>query len=217
MERLSFDDLYSGSCTLACSGALALLLYPKLLELQAKHPSLIIKLKAAPNHQILDEIKEGVIDQGIITDMPNKNLFDIEELGEEELCLVVPANTNTNKSKKQLLTDTGLISHPDAEYYLSLYCAQSEDEELKQLDISKIPVVGYINQISQILQPIAKGMGFTVLPRSAVDSFQDLQYLEILKPKKPVIETLYLVRKRARTLPARYTTLNSTIKSSWAQ
>ncbi|MDP5138668.1 LysR substrate-binding domain-containing protein, partial [Rheinheimera baltica] len=112
--------------------------------------------------------------------------------------------------------DLGLINHPDAEHYLSLYFKQSKEQELTQLDVSKIPVIGSINQISQILEPIAQGIGFTVLPKSAVDSFPSPERLKVLKPKQPVMESLYLVCKKNRVLPARYDTFNSIIRQTWA-
>mgnify|MGYP000016099932 FL=1 len=204
MERLAFDDPFSGDCTLACSGALALMLYPKLLDLQVQHPQLVVKLKAAPNNQILNEIQTGIIDLGIITDAPIHSLFDVVELGREQLCLVLPASVETDDYGKNLLTELGLINHPDAEHYLSLYLAQSQESDFTHLSIKEIPVTGYVNQISQILQPVAKGLGFTVLPKSAVDTFQDPQHLKILNLKKPVIETLYMVKKRNRVLPSRF-------------
>lgn len=215
-EQLSFDDPLSGECTLACSGSVALLLYPKLLQLQNKHPNIHINIKAAPNHQILADIKNGHIDQGIVTDIPNEIFFDFEELGQEELCLILPLKATTNDSWEQLLLDLGLINHPDAEHYLSLYFKQSKEQELTQLDVSKIPVIGSINQISQILEPIAQGIGFTVLPKSAVDSFPSPERLKVLKPKQPVMESLYLVCKKNRVLPARYDTFNSIIRQTWA-
>lgn len=213
LEQLAFDDPFSGHCTLACSGALALLLYPKLLDLQVQHSQLVVKLKAAPNHQILKEIQTGIVDLGIITDVPNQSLFDVQELGQEQLCLVLPANIETDGYDENLLTDLGLIDHPDAEHYLSLYFAQSQEANFSHLSIKQIPVTGYVNQISQILQPVAKGLGFTVLPKSAVDAFPEPQQLKIFNPQKPVIETLYRVKKRNRALPARFETLNSTLQA----
>ncbi len=215
-EQLNFDDPFSGKCSLACSGSVTLLLYPKLLKLQHQHPTIHINLKAAPNHQILSDIKNEQVDQGIVTDIPNESFFDFEKLGQEELCLILPKNTSTKTSWKQLLLELGLISHPDAEHYLSLYFRQSEEQELKQLDIGKIPVIGSINQISQILEPLTQGIGFTVLPKSAVDSFHSPERLKILKPQQPVKENLYLVYKKNRKLPARYEDFNSIIRQMWA-
>lgn len=213
-EQLNFDDPLSGKCALACSGSLALLLYPKLLKLQARYSNMHINIKAAPNQQILHDIKNGFVDQGIVTDIPNDSFFDFEELGQEELCLVLPKTSDLDKNWTLLIMETGLISHPDAEHYLSLYFRQCEEQELKQLDIAKIPVVGSINQISQILEPIANGIGFTVLPKSAVDSFHRPERLSILEPKTPVLERLYLVRKKNRELPKRYDEFNSVIQQA---
>jgi len=214
-EQLNFDDPYSGECSLACSGSVALSLYPKLLKLQNEHPNIHVNIKAAPNHDILADIKNGRIDQGIVTNVPNESFLDFEELGQEELCLIVPQKANVKSSLKQLLLDLGLIHHPDAEHYLSLYFQQSKEQELTQLEIGKIPVISSINQISQILEPISQGMGFTVLPKSAVDSFHSPNRLKVLKLKQPVMESLYLVCKKNRVLPARYNTFNSIIRHIW--
>jgi DNA-binding transcriptional LysR family regulator len=212
LEKLTFDNPFAGDYTIACSGALALILYPQLLDLQTQHSKLIVQLKAAPNHQILNEIQQGIIDIGIVTHIPNHSLFDVQKLGREQLCLVIPADVETDSCGVKLLTELGLISHPDAEHYLSLYFAQSQEPNFSNLNINEIPVSGYVNQISQILQPVAKGLGFTVLPKSAIDSFHDAQNLKISKPKKPVMESLYLVKKRNRVLPARFDTVNSKLK-----
>jgi DNA-binding transcriptional LysR family regulator len=212
MELLAFDDPFSGDCTLACSGALALMLYAQLLDLQAQHSSLVLKLKAAPNYQILDEIQSGIIDLGIITDSPPPNLFDAVELGQEQLCLVLPAYVQADIYDKNLLTELGLISHPDAEHYLSLYLSKCQVSEFSHLNVKEIPVTGYVNQISQILQPVAKGLGFTVLPKSAVDTFQEPQKLTIFRPKNLVIDTLYMVKKKNRELPARFESVKAILQ-----
>jgi len=209
MEQLAFDDPFAGNCTLACSGALALMLYPILLNLQVQYPQLVVKLKAAPNHQILNEINTGIIDLGIITDMPSYSLFDITELGREQLCLVLPSNVDTSSYNENLLTELGLIAHPDAEHYLAIYFAQSQELNFTHLSIKEIPVTGYVNQINQILDPVAKGLGFTMLPKSAVDSFHEPKKLKIFSPKKPVMQTLYIVKKRNRALPARFEIVKS--------
>ena len=214
LEKLGFDNPLSGECSLACSGALALMLYPKLLGIQVQQSQLVVQLKAAPNHQILNEIQNGIIDLGIVTDVANSSLFDIQEIGREQLYLVLPANSETVTEGYcgSLLTKLGLINHPDAKHYLSLYFEQSQELEFTHLNIEQIPVTGYVNQISQILEPVAKGLGFTVLPKSAVDTFKESQRIRIYQPQKPVIETLYMVKKRNRMLPARFETVTSVLQ-----
>lgn len=214
-EQLAFDDPHSGSCTLACSGSAALNLYPKLVALQRRYPALCIKVKAAPNQQIISEIKSGDIDQGIVTELPKNALLDAQLLGTEALCLVVPKSADISQSTPHLLHQLGLISHPDALQYLALYLAHSHDEALRQLDINTIPIVGAINQIGQILAPIAEGIGFTVIPKSALDNFPNAAKLTVLSPETSVYETLYLVKKKNRQLPARFTTVNAVIETAW--
>jgi DNA-binding transcriptional LysR family regulator len=212
LEQLGFDNPLSGDCRLACSGALALILYPKLLDIQVQHSQLVVLLKAAPNYQILNEIQNGIIDIGIVTDVQNSSLFDIQEIGREQLYLVLPANSEIEDSDGTLLTKLGLINHPDAKHYLSLYFDQSQESYFTNLTIEQIPVTGFVNQINQILEPIAKGLGFTVLPKSAVDTFKEPQRIKIFQPQKPVIETLYMVKKKNRVLPARFQAVKTTLK-----
>ncbi|OKY25527.1 LysR family transcriptional regulator [Thalassotalea sp. PP2-459] len=206
LEQLTFDDPYSGKCTLACSGALALILYPKLLTIQCRYTALIMQLKAAPNEQILTEVENGEVDLGLVTDVQYHRILDVQKVGQEQLCLVVPADANADEEPdtEDMLMRLGLISHPDATHYLTRYFAQNDQLIKADFNVEKIPVTGYVNQISQILAPVARGLGFTVLPKSAVDSFNDREKLQIFKTKKHVVETLYIVKKRGRSLPKRF-------------
>ena len=67
LRNLQTDAPFRGECRFACSGSLAMFLYPHFLEHQACHPDLMIKLEAAPNRRIIESIKANHIDLGIIT------------------------------------------------------------------------------------------------------------------------------------------------------
>lgn len=211
LEALAFDNPHVGDCTLACSGSMALLLYPALLDLQISYPSLVIQLTAAPNHQILSDIQSGHIDLGIVTDVPDKRIFDINKLGDEALCLVLPKNVTPTHTIADTLKNQGLVDHPDAKHYLSMYFEQCRESSLTELNPADIPVVSYINQLSQILHPVAKGVGFTVLPKSALENFAQQHRLTVFEPVTPVIETLYSVKKKNRELPKRYKAITAVI------
>jgi DNA-binding transcriptional LysR family regulator len=204
IEQLSFDDPYSGQCKLSCSGSLALLLYPELLTLQQLYPNLSIQLEAAPNQKILNEVQLGNIDIGIVTNLPNSTLYQSKLVGTEALCLVFPKRFENRSLSIELLHQCGLINHPDALHYLSLYFELCGEATLTNINLEALPKSGYINQLNQILLPVAKGIGFTVLPESAVDTFPEKKALYILKTKKQVKEKLYLVQKKNRDLPHRY-------------
>lgn len=215
MEHLSFDDPYSGVCTLSCSGSLALLLYPPLLSLQQTHPDLSIHLEAAPNQKILNDLQLATVDLGIVAQTPS-NLYDSTIIGEEDLCLLLPKAYKNRPINQQLLFDCGLINHPDAMHYLALYFSLCGEQNLAQINVENIPQTGYINQLNQILVPVAKGLGFTVLPASALEHFPDKDKIHIAKTRKNVKETLYLVQKRNRQLPHRYQTISDLLQQIFA-
>ena len=207
IENLSFDDPYSGQCKLSCSGSLALLLYPQLLSLQQLHPNLSFHLEAAPNQKILNDLQSGSIDLGIVTQIPSSSLYQSKVIGAETLCLVLPKTYKNKKITAELLFDCGLIAHPDVRHYLSLYFELCGEKQLADINLDELPKSGYINQLNQILLPVAKGLGFTVLPESAVKNFSAKEGLHIVDTAKKVKEMLYLVQKRNRDLAHRYQTV----------
>ena len=214
LESLDFDDPYSGQCRLSCSGALALLYYPKLLTLQQQHPALSTYIEAAPNYKILKDITEGAVDIGVVTQIPSVSEFHYEAIGHEPLCLIMPKQYQNTVVDTQCLLQCGVVAHPDAEHYLSRYFDQCANPEFSELNIETLPTTSYVNQLSQILVPISQGLGFTVLPKSAFDSFADKELLYVHRPHSAVTEPLYLVYKRNRELPARYHAVQALLQSS---
>jgi len=219
IDALSFDDPHKGVCKLACSGAFALRLYPELLALQRHAPERRFELEVAPTAKILANIQTGAIDIGILTQAPSSSLFTVEELGNEQLCLLVPKtfhstlySDNNKASLTEALVELGLVQHPDALHYLALYLERCNMPDLKELNIAKLPSAGYINQLNLILQPVAAGLGFTVLPLSAWQAFPDKHLVEELTPNQPVYETLYAAFAKHRTLPKRYNDVITTIR-----
>ncbi len=214
LESLKTDDPFGGECYLSCSGSMALKIYSPILDLQNKYSNLIIQLEAAPNDKILKDIEKGSIDLGIVTDTPSRNIFDYKKIGSEPLLLILPKRYKGKIITADLLRECGLVSHPDAKMYLSLYLEQVDNSSLKNIDIESIPIVSYVNQLAQIPLPVSKGIGFTILPLSAIESFGKKGSYLIDTPEKIVAENLYLVQKKRRILPARYKTLETTIRAT---
>ncbi|MGL4475564.1 MAG: LysR family transcriptional regulator [Shewanella sp.] len=212
LTALGEDEAYIGQCRLACSGALALSLYPRMLALQKQYPQLTMMLEVAPNQSILKQIQAGAIDMGVVTHLSNEWLYDSKVIGYEPLCLVLPASF-TGPVDIAALSELGLIKHPDAMQYLSLFCSRCGNDELLKLQLDTLPVSGYVNQLTQILVPVSLGLGFTVLPKSAVDNFAIPTSIQCYQSPLSVNETLYAVHKRHRQLPARYHALLESVRS----
>lgn len=149
-----------------------------------------------------------------MTSQPSQGVFESEVLGEEPLYLVLPHDHPTEPDQlADHLLQLGLIGHPDIDHYFSLYLAKSTNLTLTVLNSESFPRSGYVNQIQQILLPVAKGLGFTVLPKSAVENFPLREQISVFENPAPVTETLYLVKKRQRDLPQRFADVSQQLKS----
>jgi len=202
-EHLNNDNPLSGQCTIACSGAMALYIYPHLLQLQQAHQGLIIHLEVAPKAKILQALERGTVDIGITAGEFDQQLFKATEFMEDELCLVLPSSSHNSEITALHLQQLGLIEHPDAHSYCRRYFAQCDMESLANILPHELPSSGYINQLVQIIEPVALGLGFTVLPLNAVNAFPQRDKLTIHQPPQRVVDQLFCVTHRYRELPTR--------------
>ncbi|MDO6563567.1 LysR family transcriptional regulator [Amphritea sp. 1_MG-2023] len=205
------DDQYAGECKIACSGSMAMQLYPRLLGLQQQYPRLSCSVEAAPNGVILERIRSNQSDMGIMTQLIVEQKLTQQKLGEDALCLVVPVGCDTSWEG---LMQLGFIDHPDGHHYATQVLEANFSDHYHRRQ--KIPVSSYINQLSQILLPVSQGLGFTVLPKSSVEAFPYPQLIERASLPTSVNETVYLIYKKHRPLPARYGLIKDLLLGLWA-
>lgn len=211
VSALADDDQYRGACKVACSGSMAMQLYPQLLGLQQQYPAITVNIEAAPNMAIIERIQKNRSDIGIVTQLIAEPTLEQQVLGEDALCLVLPAGIEANW---ETLLQLGFIDHPDGQHYAT-QVLQANFPELYQ-GIEKIATSGYINQLSQILLPVSQGLGFTVLPQSSVKAFPYPEQIQLATLASPVNETVYLIYKKHRPLAARYGLIKSLLLGLWA-
>ncbi|MGF1703839.1 LysR family transcriptional regulator [Photobacterium makurazakiensis] len=212
LKSLLKDEEDSGECYIACSGSLAMYLYPIFLLHQQCNPKLSVHVEAAPNHKIIESVKANSIDLGIVTHAIADPNIDQESIGFEPLCVVVPACYPSDTLDMLQLSQLGFINHPDGEHYLQqVHHANFTDTPF---DFNKVNVAGYINQLNQILLPVSLGLGFTVLPKKAVDSFSSPSEIKTIQLPNTVDQALFLIKKKHRTLGKRYQYFIDKIKSS---
>lgn len=200
--ELGFDDPFKGECRLACSGAMATFLYPHLLKRQKECPELIVSIEAAPHYRIIENLLENTVDLGIVTQPPPSTNLCYESLGYESFCLVLPKGYSGQTPSFVDLCRLGFIDHPDGEHYADPLLSANYKKDFQ--GVRKIKKTGYVNQLSQILIPVAEGLGFTVLPETAVRQFEPQTALYLPKLKTSIRDELFIARKRHRALPKRY-------------
>ncbi|MDB2330823.1 LysR family transcriptional regulator [Alteromonas sp.] len=218
ITSLKFDVPFEGKCVIGCSGAIAQRIYPALLSVQLRHPALHIHVEVAPRQRILASIADNTLSLGIVTNEAESDEVICSYLGEETLGLILPRKDgndtqeqNSARTIDKRIASLGLINHPDAMHYLHRYINDSGDPHLRSLNPMKIKTSGYINQLSQILIPVSRGLGFTVLPTSTLAFVNVADKLDIYEPKNNVTEPLYSVQTPHNALPARYQIVKETI------
>ena len=110
----------------------------------------------------------------------------------------------------QTLMRLGFISHPDAVNHgrrlLSNNFTCFED-------IEQFHHRGFSNQISLILEPVSRGLGFTVLPLYAAKAYEPQNSILIHELKKPVSENVYLCTNKGAVMSNRIKLIKSVITS----
>ncbi|GDY24877.1 LysR family transcriptional regulator [Agarivorans sp. Toyoura001] len=196
---LKQDDPHTGLCRIASPGSLGLKLYPSLLDLQQQYPKLVFDYQFAPNARIEQLLAERQLDLGFITRPSQLSELSAQVFAKEALLLVTPASCN--KPNWQALQNLGYIDHPDGAHHANLLLSANypEFEQLEQFRLQ-----GFSNQISLILEPVSRSLGFTVLPAHAVAAFSEPSKIAIHHLAKPVDETIYLVQRRYQQLASRF-------------
>jgi DNA-binding transcriptional LysR family regulator len=202
-QQINQDDPHQGNCSLACSGSMASFLYPHFIKQQTLHPQLTISVEAAPNKNIINDLLDNKVDLGIVTIETVHEQLKQTLVGVEELQLVLPASTKISPEFGfNELNKLGFINHPDGLHFIEKVFTANFKAEYK--GVESLNIKGYVNQLQQILLPVAEGVGFTILPKRAICQFDKPSKLSIFPLQQSVQESLYLTQKRYRQLPVRY-------------
>ncbi|MFQ1660970.1 LysR family transcriptional regulator [Aeromonas veronii] len=204
--RLSDDDPHHGAITLSTPGSIGLLLYPLLLDLQQEHPGLTIQHRFAPTPDIVQAVLAGRSDLGLVDQPPEHPSIAAEPFAREPLCLVVP--NDGEEPSWQHLCQLGFIDHPDGRSMAQRLLGRRYPGQR----VDEIPLRGFTNQIGLILEPVARGLGFTVLPRFAVTAFAQQEKIRVIQSSIEVIDTLWLIYRAEWPLPARHQRLVTVLK-----
>ena len=203
------DPPYRGSVALMSPGSVGLKLYPALLDLQQQHDALVIAHTFAPNDDIERAIRHAQVDIGLMTRHAQVADVTTEQIGREQLLLVTPGEIEN--VSWAVLQQLGFIGHPDGVYHaqqlLGANFPQFEHPDL-------LPLRGYSNQIGLILAPVARGIGFTVLPAFAVEAFAEPSQIRVHPLDNAVFEPLYLALPRGKPLARRIQTVLELIRSA---
>ncbi|MGV6473445.1 LysR family transcriptional regulator [Azotobacter vinelandii] len=196
--RLSNADAHRGEISLITPGSVGLVLYPVLLELQQANRGLVVRHRFAPDPETLDAVLRKQYELGLVTLRPDDPRIVAESFIEEPLELVVPAGEAVERWGD--LQRLGFIDHPDGQAMATRLLARRFPGNP---GVRSLPCRGFSNQVALILEPVARGLGFTVIPRHARQAFARSDAIRVVECGVPVVDTLWLIHRAEWPLSAR--------------
>lgn len=197
-QRLCESDAEQGEVGLISPGSIGLALYPLLLEVQQAHPGLSIRHRFAPDHEVLNGVLENRFELGLVTLKPDDPRLAVSRFAEEPLELVVPAGEQVKGWSD--LERLGFIDHPDGQAMAGRLLSRQFPGSP---GVRNLPSRGFINQIGLILEPVSRGLGFSVLPRYARLAFARPESIQVVAGATQLIDTLWLLHRAEWPLSAR--------------
>lgn len=197
-QRLSEPDAEQGEVTLISPGSIGLALYPLLLEVQQTYPGLSMHHRFAPDREVLDAVLDNRFELGLVTLKPDDPRLNVSRFAEEPLELVVAAGEQVNGWAD--LERLGFIDHPDGQAMAGRLLSR---EFPGAPGVRSLPCRGFINQIGLILEPVSRGLGFSILPRYARLAFSRPEAIQVIEGTTQLIDTLWLLHRAEWPLSAR--------------
>lgn len=202
-HSLDNDSLDTGDCRVASPGSVGLMFYPYILSYQQMHPGLTVSYSFAFNHDIVQDVLAGRYDLGIVTDVIKHPDLHYEPWHQEPLCLVVPADF-TGTTLNELLA-LGFMNHSDGINHASQLLRANFAGEFRSM--SHFPQQGFTNEMSMVLDAVARGLGFTVTSRLVLETSPWQRQVKELALPERVYETLHVVTQAGTETPRRYAQL----------
>ncbi|MDF7660268.1 LysR family transcriptional regulator [Erwiniaceae bacterium L1_54_6] len=196
--RLSEEDVTCGEVSLISPGSIGLRLYPLLLALQQQYPDLSIRHRFAPDSEVMDAVLHNRYEMGLVTQKPDDKRLVAEKFAEEPLELVVPAGVKVHDWAD--LETLGYIDHPDGQAMATRLLSRRFPGNP---GVRNLPQRGFSNQISLILEPVARGLGFAVIPQSARLAFARPEAIQVESCGVSLVDTIWLIHRAEWPLSGR--------------
>lgn len=196
--RLSGVNDQHGEISLITPGSIGLAVYPLLLDHQQRNPGLTVRHRFAPDSEVLEAVLNNGYEMGLLTSRPEDPRLRAHPFMDEPLELILPAGVDYEGW--ETLVKLGFIDHPDGAGMATRLLSRRYPGRPGIRQLSKR---GFSNQVGLILQPVSRGLGFTVLPRFARQAFADQSAIQVIECGSPVVDTLWLIHRAEWPLAAR--------------
>ncbi|NWD68932.1 LysR family transcriptional regulator [Pseudomonas gingeri] len=196
--QLAGSEEQQGEISLITPGSIGLVLYPLLLDYQQANPGIVIRHRFAPDSEVLEGVLNNRFEWGLVTFKPDDTRLNVRHFTEEPLELILPAGVEY--VGWETLQTLGFIDHPDGQAMATRLLSRRYPG---QSGVRTLRTSGFSNQVGLILEPVARGLGFTVLPRFARQAFADQSAVRVVECGDPIVDCLRLIHRAEWPLSAR--------------
>ncbi|MGK8705774.1 LysR family transcriptional regulator [Metapseudomonas otitidis] len=197
-QRLDETRADEGDISLISPGSIGLVLYPLLLDLQQANPGLVVRHRFAPDSEVLAAVLDNRFELGLVSLRPDDARLEARLFAEEPLELVLPAGEQARDWGD--LQRLGMIDHPDGQAMAGRLLSRCFPDHP---GLHSLPLRGFSNQVGLILEPVARGLGFAVLPRYARQAFANQAAIQVAELEAQVVDRLWLIHRAEWPLSSR--------------
>lgn len=199
-HALEQDLLEGGECRMASIEVLGVLFYPFALGFLKNHPRLRLHLRFADNSEAIQDLLARRVDLALVSEMQHHPELEYVEYIQEPLIVVVPADFQ-GSSLHELL-GLGFIDHQQGQEQASKLLKTNFPDEYR--GTRQLAQRSYVNRVHLVLDAVARGLGFSVVPRSVWEASTWQQQTREWRLEQEVCWTIYRVHQKKQTLPERY-------------
>src|SRR5690554_2512973 len=199
-HSLEQDLLEGGECRIASIEVLGVLLYPFALGFMKNHPRLRLHLRFADNSEAIQEVLNHRVDMALVSEMQRHADLSYVEYLQEPLIVVVPAEYQGNNLQE--LLGLGFINHQQGQQQAGELLKANFPEEYR--GSRQLIQRSYVNRVHLALDAVARGLGFSVVPRSVWEASTWQQQIREWRLPIETCWPIYRVSLKEKTLPERY-------------
>ncbi|HKM15570.1 MAG TPA: LysR family transcriptional regulator [Marinospirillum sp.] len=199
-HSLEQDLLEGGECRIASIEVLGVLFYPFALGFMKNHPRLRLHLRFADNEEAIQDVLSRKVDLALVSEMQRHSDLAYVKYLDEPLIVVVPAEFQG--SNLQELLSLGFINHQQGQQQAGELLKANFPEEYRSS--RQLVQRSYVNRVHLALDAVARGLGFSVVPRSVWEASTWQQQIREWRLPTDITWPIYRVSLKEKKLPERY-------------
>ncbi|SFC12164.1 transcriptional regulator, LysR family [Marinospirillum celere] len=199
-HTLEQEMVEGGECRFASVETFGMLFYPFALGYLKNHPRLRLHFTFADNQQAVEWVQARKIDLALVSSQQQHPHLICEPYLQESLVVIVPADFQGNSFQE--LLSLGFIGHQEGQEHASKLLKANFPHEFK--GFHQLTERSHVNQVQLVLDTVARGLGFSVLPRSVWEASPWQQQTREWHLAEEVSWPVYTVRRAKEQLAERY-------------